>query len=308
MTTAGDYVKLHLIVFLWGFTAILGLLIQVSPYELVAFRTLLAAAGMAVVIAFTTRNFSVPLRDLIKIMLTGFIVAAHWITFFGAARMSNASVSLVGFATASLWTAFIEPLMNRKKVVGFEVLLGLVVLAGLYVIYRFDFAYPVGLLIAVFSGFLSALFFVINAQLSKRIPTRVITCYEMAGAFIGTVLYLIVHKTLVDPGYSFNLVPTLMDWVYLLILSLACTVYAYNVSLGLMKKLSVFSIQLTINLEPVYGIALAVLVFGEREKMNLPFYIGASLILAAVISYPVFRRRMRPDPIYDLPSERPTPL
>ncbi len=290
MATTADYLKLHFIVFLWGFTAILGLLISIPSVEMVFYRTLLAALGMGAVILWTRGNFKVSMSDGLILILIGFIVCFHWLTFFGSARLSNASVSLVGFATNSLWAALLEPWMNRNKIKKFELLLGVVVVIGLYVIFSFDFAYKLGLALGIAAGFLAALFSVFNAKLVKRIDAYTITFYEMIGAFACTALFLPVYKQTMSNG-NLNLVPTFSDWIFIAILSLVCTVYAFSMGVKLMKKLSVFFIQLTLNLEPVYGIIMALIIFGDKEKMGLNFYIGTLIILAAVLSYPALKRR-----------------
>lgn len=302
MATTTDYLKLHFIIFLWGFTAILGLLIKLPAIELVVVRTLVAALGMGMLIYFRKQNFKLPARQLTYVLLTGLIVSAHWITFFASARVSNASVSLVGIATGSLWSSVIEPVMNKRKMKFYEVLLGLVVIAGLYIIFAFDFNYPLGLFLGVLSGFLSALFYSINNKLGQKIGTYQITFFEMLGACMASAVFLLLYRYVIDPQHTINFNADLMDWVYILLLALVCTVYAFSVSVELMKKLPVFFMQLTLNLEPVYGIILAVLIFKNAEAMNLQFYLGTLVILLAVAAYPVFKRKFNRDPLSDLPS------
>lgn len=302
MATTTDYLKLHFIIFLWGFTAILGLLIKLPAIELVVVRTLVATMGMGMLIYFRKQNFKLPARQLMYVLLTGAIVSAHWITFFASARVSNASVSLVGIATGSLWSSVIEPIMNKRKMKFYEVLLGLVVIAGLYIIFAFDFNYPLGLFLGVLSGFLSALFYSINNKLGQKIGTYQITFFEMLGACAASSVFLLVYRYAIDPNHMINFNADFMDWVYILLLALVCTVYAFSVSVDLMKKLPVFFMQLTLNLEPVYGIILAVLIFKNAEAMNLQFYLGTLVILLAVVAYPVFKRKFNRDPLSDLPS------
>ena len=297
MASTTDYLKLHFIIFLWGFTAILGLFIKIPAIELVVLRTLTAAVGMGLLIVLVKQNFKVPAGYFPKLMLVGFVVAAHWITFFASARVSNASVSLVGIATGSLWASVLDPIFTKRKVRGYEVLLGSLVIVGLYVIFSFDFDYPLGLALGVFSGFLSALFFALNQRLGRSVGTYQITFFEMVGACIGALVYLGIHTTIVDTAYQVNFAADWIDWLCLLVLGIVCTVYAFSVSVDLMKRLSVFFMQLSLNLEPVYGIILAVLIFGSTEKMNLQFYIGTLIILLAVAGYPVLKRRFNPDPL-----------
>ncbi len=290
MATSTDYLKLHFIVFLWGFSAILGKLVSVAAIELVWYRALLAAIGMAAVIYFTRGTFRVARPDLIRLLGIGVIVALHWIAFFESARMANVSVSLVGFATNSLWAAFLEPWFNHKRVKKYEVVLGLIVLAGLYVIFSFDFRYKAGFLVAIFAGFSSALFSVLNARMVQRTSARAITFYQMISVFIVTGLFLPLFQA-TGTEIRFPELPRALDVIYIAILAGVCSVYAYTVAVELMKRISVFRLQLTLNLEPVYGIIMAVIIFGEAEKMNTNFYAGAIIILSAVLSYPAMRRR-----------------
>lgn len=291
IATTTDYIKLHFIVFLWGFTAILGLLISIPAVELVLYRTLLASIGLVILISISKASFRISSSDLIKVIATGFIVGIHWIAFFGSAKVSNASVSLVGFATGSLWTAFLEPVFGRKKIKPFEVILGMVVVVGLYIIFSFDFKYPLGLMLGIASGFTIALFSVFNAKFVTRMHPYTISLYEMIGAFLCTLIFLPFYKNTWAVDHQLHLAPTTLDWFYISILSFVCSVYAYSVGVELLKRLSVFFVQLTSNLEPVYGIVMAVLIFGETEHMENEFYLGTAIIIGAVISYPFLKEK-----------------
>lgn len=290
MATSGDYLRLHFIVFLWGFSAILGKLITLSAVELIWYRSFFAAVGMALVIMLSRGTFKVSGADTLRLVGIGTIVAMHWFSFFGSARLSNVSVSLVGFATNSLWAALLEPWFNRTQIKKYELFLGLVVLAGLYIIFSFDFEYRLGLLVAVFAGFTTSLFSVLNARMVKRIPSRTISFYQMVSIFVVTGLCLPFVAT-TGTEIHFPVLPTFMDFIYILLLAGACSVYAFTVAIELMKRVSVFMIQLTLNLEPLYGIIMAVLIFGDQEKMSTNFYVGALMIMIAVIAYPFMRKR-----------------
>ncbi len=292
-----DYFKLHFIVWIWGFTAILGLLITIPSVEIVFYRTLIAAATMAPLLFLKRIDFKLGWIPILKIIGTGFIIAAHWILFFAAARVSTASVCLAGMATCSLWTSFLEPFMNNKKIKAFEVFLGLTVIVGLYVIFRFEFNHALGLGMAVASAFLSALFSVINGKFTFRYDPYMITFYEMAGACLGTALFFPIYTTYFATD-GLQLIPTSMDWLWLIILAVICTVYAFSVSVEIMQRISAFVVNLTVNLEPVYGIILAVLIFGEKEEMKPGFYLGTLIILLSVLAYPIlnkyYKRRAQP--------------
>jgi drug/metabolite transporter (DMT)-like permease len=197
----------------------------------------------------------------------------------------------VGFATNSLWAAVLDPWFNKVKIKKFELILGLVVLFGLYIIFSFDFQYKLGLALGVFAGFSSALFSVFNSKMVKHVPSRTITFYEMLGGFLGTTIFIIIYAIGWADREQVLFLPSTYDWLYISILAVVCSVYAYTVAVELMKKISVFVIQLSLNLEPVYGIIMAVFIFGEKEKMSSNFYIGTFIILCAVLSYPLLKKR-----------------
>lgn len=285
MSTTKDYINLHFLVFLWGFTAILGKLITIPAVEMVFYRTLLSAIGMAALMLLRREAFNVHRIDLIKLFFTGIVVGAHWLTFFLAVKISNPSTALVGFATCSLWAALLEPIVKRKKIQLVEVFLGAVVVGGLYIIFSFDFEYPMGLFLGILSGVTVAIFGVINSLMVQRIRSTAITFYEMSSACLGIGAYLLFAN---EPQLN----PSALDWLWLAILALVCTVYAYAIAIELMKRLSVFFIQLSLNLEPVYGIILALMIFGESEVMGWSFYLGTVIILAAVLLYPFLKSRM----------------
>jgi len=292
MTTTKDYLHLHFIVVVWGFTAILGLLVSIPAVEMVFYRTLIAFLVLGILLNFRGVSFHIGSVDLIKIILTGILMGAHWIFFFASARVSTASVSLVGFATLAFWTSLLEPWIIKRKIRWFEVSLGLLVLVGLYIIFSFDFAYSWGLVLAIISAVLASLFTVINSTFIKKHHPLLIMFYEMIGACLGIVIFFPIYLNYFSQYATLQLHLLPLDWFYIGILSLICTVYAYTASIYLMKKISPFAINLTVNLEPVYGIILAVMIFGEKEKMTAVFYLGTVFILASVFIYPVLTRYM----------------
>ncbi|MGV3558458.1 DMT family transporter [Larkinella arboricola] len=297
--TLTDYLHLHFLVLIWGFTAILGLLISVPALTLVVYRTLLAAVGLGVLLVVQRKMVPVAPADRLKLLATGVVIALHWALFFGAARVANASVCLAGMATGSLWTSLLEPLFVRRRLQLIEVVLGMLVMAGLYMIFRFEIDRAAGLLMAVFSAMLAAVFTIVNSQFTRRYPPMTITFYEMSGAFGGSLLFLGLYLAfgLETPS---SLWPQPTDWLWIAILAFVCTVYAYSASVWLMRKFSAFAVNLTVNLEPVYGIALAWLFFGDRERMTTGFYAGTVVILVAVLVYPVWQRKMDKKNVYPI--------
>ncbi|WP_338762315.1 DMT family transporter [Bernardetia sp. ABR2-2B] len=304
-----DYLKLHSIVLIWGVTAILGKWVTIPAVETVLYRTLISAIVLAF---FVKKNeWKISSKFIFQLLFTGMIVGAHWITFFAAAKVANVSICLVGLSTASLWTAFIEPVFNKKKVKLYEVFLGLVIIGGLYVIMKADLENDMilGLILGVISAILAALFSTINGKLTHLAEPNTITVLEMSGASIGIILFLpfysvyftgtegidIVLKNntvyFQEGEWFFDVINSIYlntDIVMIFALAIICTVYTYSVSIELLRRMTVFVTNLTINLEPVYGIVLAAIFFNEHEKMDSSFYIGAAIILLSVLSYPIF--------------------
>jgi len=295
MAGTKDYLLLHLIVFLWGFTAVLGKLISIPATEMVFLRSLLAAAGLAGLMVLTKRSFRVSLRDGLALFGIGVIVAAHWLFFFISGRVSNPSTSLVGFATCSLWAALLEPLFRRQAFRLLDLLFGLMVTVGLAIIVAFDFAFVSGLWLGILSGFTAALFSVLNARLAPRINAYTMTVYQMTGATMFIALCFPVYLQSWSDSGVLRLQPTTEDWIYLALLAWVCSVFAFATAIQLTKKLSVFFIQLTLNLEPVYGTLLALLIFGASEVMASGFYAGTAVILAAVVVYPMLKKKIYPE-------------
>ncbi|GAB3174724.1 DMT family transporter [Telluribacter humicola] len=281
-----SYLQLHFLVLIWGFTAILGLLVSVSPTVLVLYRTVLAAVGLAAVLYIRKKKFRIPASDAVRMLLVGFLLSLHWILFFASARIATASVCLAGMSTTSLWTSLVEPAINRQRIRPVEVGLGLVAVVGLYIVFRFEFDHALGLILALGSAFLASLFTVFNSHLVRRHDAFVITFYEMIGASVCSLVFVLLFQSM-EWNQGISLWPKASDWLWILILAWVCTVYAYSMGTHLMKQFSAYMVNLTVNLEPVYGIALAFLIFGEKERMTTGFYVGTLVILLAVISYPV---------------------
>jgi len=290
-TTLRSYLHLHFLVLIWGFTAIVGLMVTISPVALVLYRTLFAAIGLGVVIWMRNSNFKADGGDIIRMLLVGCVLSSHWILFFASARVSTASVCLAGMATTSLWTSLIEPLVNKRPVKPLEVGLGILAFAGLYVVFRFEFGHALGLALALASALLAALFTVANSRLVQRIDAYTITFYEMIGATIFSLIFLWISQWQRWTGDA-PIWPEGQDWIWILFLAWICTVYASTMATQLMKQFSAYLINLTINLEPVYGIALAFFFFGEKERMTQGFYWGTLLILLAVLLYPFLSSKL----------------
>ncbi|NVO03956.1 MAG: DMT family transporter [Bacteroidetes bacterium] len=282
-----NYFQLHFIVLLLGFTAILGKLISIPAVELVWYRTLIAAFSLFVYLKFKRISLKVPTKELLKIMGIGLIVAAHWICFFNAIKVSNVSVTLGCLASGTLFTSFLEPLSQKRRIFWVEVVLGIIIIIGLYLIFQFETNYTLGIIFALIAAFLSSLFTVLNKNISNKFNANVVSFYEMLAGFIGICMYMIFTQSF----SNYNLKVNTVDIICLVILAVVCTSYAFAATVELMKEISAFIVVLSINLEPVYGILLAFFIFGESEHMTTGFYFGTIIILAAVFSYPLLKRK-----------------
>jgi drug/metabolite transporter (DMT)-like permease len=281
----GIYLELHFIVVLLGFTAILGKMISISSVEVVLYRTLLASLGIFFVLFFMKKKIKISKSDTYKMLATGLIVAFHWFLFFYSARVSNVSISLVGLATATFWVAILQPIIDKTRISITEVGLGLVVIFGLYLIFQTEFDHWWGLFLSVLTAFFQAVFSIINSKFTKKHPSLIITFYEMAGACFFSIVFLLIFW-LFNPSYNL-LIPSTVDWLWIFILAIVCTVYAYSAIVRLLGNISAFSVNLAVNLEPIYGIILAYFIFGESEKMSFGFYAGTLTICLAVFGYQI---------------------
>lgn len=280
------HLKLHLIVFIYGFTAILGKLIHLPAINLVWYRMLIAAIVLYLIFKIQRINTRLTRKEIITFLSVGFIVAAHWITFFGAVKLSNVSVTLGCLATTTLFTGLIDPLFNKRRLNAVEIVIGLVIIIGLYLIFQFETRYWKGILVALLSALLAGLFTVLNAKLVSRQRARIISFYEMLGGFIIISIYLFLTRGI----NTLLLLPSATDLLYLLILGIVCTAFAFVIQVDVMKNIPAYIVSLTINLEPVYGIVLAYFIFGSTEFMSTGFYIGTLIILLSVFGYPLYLR------------------
>ena len=280
-----SYLKLHLIVFIWGFTAILGALISIQADALVWYRMLLASVFLFLFILFKKESFRIPIKEFFKLIFVGLMIALHWIFFFEAIHISNVSITLAVFSLGAFLASILEPVFYGRKVLWYEVFFGLIIIAALGMILQVEINYFSGIMYALASIIIGVLFTLMNGKLIEKHEPSVITFYEfLAGVFFITIYFLMTNK------FNVNFfILTSKDWIYLLILSSVCTAYAFTASVKVMRVLSPYTIMLTTSLEPVYGIVLAYFIIGGKEKMSVEFYIGAILIVITVILNGVFK-------------------
>lgn len=282
-----DLIHLHIIVFIYGFTAILGRLIGLHASDLVWYRVLIAFVSLGALMIYRKVSWQLPRISIIKLIGVGFIVALHWVSFFHAIKIANISVALGCLATTTLFTSFLEPLVLRRRISKLEIFVGVLIIIGLYTIFQFEAHYLAGIVTGLVSAFLAALFTVLNKYFIRDHHPLAISFYEMGGGLLIMSLYVLLKHA---EGAPFPL-PQGMDYVYLLVLGTICTAYAYMASVKVMQSLSAYTVVLTVNLEPVYGILMAFILFGESEQMSAGFYAGTLMILGAVLLFPVLRRR-----------------
>jgi drug/metabolite transporter (DMT)-like permease len=286
--TFRDFLKLHFLVLIFGFTAILGALISTHPISVVFFRTSLATIGMLVWSYFGKFSLKANTATIVKLLLTGIIINIHWFLFFQSSRLSNIAICLAGFSTASLWTSLIEPIATKRKVSVIEITFGIIAILGLGVVFFSVTDKIWGLIFGVLSGLMGAIFTVINGQFTQKHDSKIITFYEMMGAGLSAIIIFPIYQYFEFDSIDF--IPKGLDWLWLGLLSFVCTVYAFSALTGLLVKFSAFTVNLTINLEPLYGIILAFIIFGEKEKMNPNFYIGTAIIVGSVLLFPIMKK------------------
>jgi drug/metabolite transporter (DMT)-like permease len=272
--------QLHLAVLLAGFSGILGRLIDLREGPLVWYRMGITTVAMLVFLGWTGRLKKTPVRQAFGIAAVGCLLAVHWLCFYGSIKYANVSIALVCFSASAFFASLLDPLFMKKRFSPPEMLLSLIALAGIYVIMHFDRRYTTGIVLGLLAAFFSALFTVMSKKLTRKHDAYTITFYEVGAGFLFLSVLLPFYLKVFPHT---RMLPTLKDWIYLLILSLACTVWAFILAFRSLKRVSPFTTNLTYNLEPVYGILLAFLIFHENEHLNGNFYWGLALILLSVM-------------------------
>lgn len=282
---------MHLAVLLWGFTGVLGRAINCDFPVLVWWRMLLTALILVVILFYRKQWIKIAGRDMAIIIAVGCLIGIHWVAFYGAIKFANASIALICLSTASVFTSMIDPLVNKGKYNALELVLGLIALAGVYLIYMGSIEMSAGILLGVIAAILSSIFTMLNKRVAHKYPSRTIVFYEMSFGWIlitvclAVVFLLHAEEYLISPQNvtgSLSFLPVGYDWLWLLVLSLCCTVWAQSLALNALKKLSSFTVTLSVNLEPVYGIILAFIFFPDERDIHQSFYWGMALIMISV--------------------------
>ena len=284
-----NQLHLHIIVFIWGFTAILGALITINAMSLVWYRVLIASITIFIYLKFKKSPFSETLIDYIKFFIGGILIALHWSTFFYAIKISNISTTLITLSSSAVFLVLLQPLFEKKKISFTELFLSIITIIGFVIIFRAEEMYVNGIIFGLISALLLAVFSIYNNNLIQNYKATKIAFYELFAAFIFLTIVLFFN----DDFNSSYFVLKRSDWIYIIILATLCTAYPFVVATNLLRKMGPFTIILTNNLEPVYGILLAVIIFGDKEKMSQQFYFGALLIIFSIFLNAIIKNKLR---------------
>lgn len=288
MPKNSNLLHLHLIVFIWGFTAIIGKLVSLDPVELVWYRMFFTVISIYGFILLTKKSYKLEKKVILRLLGIGALIAFHWVTFFLAIKVANVSITLAGLSTSAFFVSIIEPIINRRKPVFYEMLLGIIVVIGIALILDVEGDLKKGLFIALVSASLSATFSVLTGKIAHRWDATVITFYQM----IGGVLTLSLVLPFILPDIQSFPIPTGLDLILLIVLATICTAYTFIAVVKIMKTVSAFTVVLTINFEPIYGIVMAYFIFGESEAMSPKFYIGTVIIVSTVFINTYIKNRI----------------
>ncbi len=274
------FIQLHIAVFLAGFTGVLGRLISLNEALLVWYRLIITCAAIWILFGFKKKLRTPGRLQMLKAAGIGCILVLHWVSFYAGIKYATVSTTLVCFSAIGFFTAILEPLLLRKRFDAIEILLGLLVISGIIIVFHFDPRYKTGIIISLISAFFASIFPVLNRPLLQAMDVESATRYQLSGGFLFMSLILPFYQHLFPSAILF---PSLTDWLWLLVLALICTVLAYTLSMRALQKIPAFTVNLTYNLEPIYGIALAFLIYREDKSVSSGFYYGLALIVAAIV-------------------------
>jgi drug/metabolite transporter (DMT)-like permease len=271
--------QLNAAVFLWGFTGVLGRLITLNETWLVWYRLLITVISLWLLYGIQRKVKKLPSRSILYIGLIGTIQALHWVCFYGSIKYANVTIALTCLSTSALLSSLIEPLVLKKRFDPFEIILGLFAIAGIIIIYNTHLDFSIGIIIGLLSALLTVIVSVLNKKIIDTYEGESITLYQLTGGFVGLSILMPIYNSLFDVPLA---APSTTDWLWLLILSWVCTIFTFFLYIRSLKNISAFTMNLTLTLEPVYGIVLAFLIFSENQMFNNWFYMGFGLIVLAV--------------------------
>lgn len=278
----------HLIVFIFGFSSVMGALCSLDAIPLVVYRMLLASLGLAVYfVIFHPTYFRLERSLWVKVILGGLIIGVHWVTFFHAIKVAGVSLTLSMMATGAFITAMIEPLINKRKILGYELLFGGLIAVGVGMIFQAEYEHLYGISIALLSAFLSSVFTILNTQLVKQGKAITLSFYELLVGAVFGIGFVIFSGNYTLEAFELRQ----WDWLWIILIAWVCTSYAFNISIKVMQHLSPFTVMLIINLEPVYGILLSLAIWGDEELMSFRFYLGFIIVIGAILLNGIYKRQ-----------------
>jgi drug/metabolite transporter (DMT)-like permease len=291
------FFQLHIAIFLAGFTGVLGRLITLNEVVLVWYRIMISCVVLWGSLLFSKQKPAASRKLFLQASSVGFILALHWITFYAGIKIANVSTALVCLSAMGFFTAILEPLMLRRSFDMVEVLLGLLAIAGISIVFHFDPRYKLGILVSLFSALLASIFPILNRQILQKMDAGIATRYQLSGGFlfITFLMPVYLHFNPVD-----RLLPSIADWGWLLVLGIFCTVVGYELFMKALQKIPAFTVNLSYNLEPIYGVAMAFIIYREDKEVSPGFYYGFLLIIAAVI---LQSRRIKKMPLKSIPGQ-----
>ena len=273
---------LHFIVFIWGWSPILGKGISADALQLVWFRIAITIFLMGFYLVYIKANLLISVKKLLQLSAVGIIICVHWLCFYGAIKVSNVSVTMAAFSTGTLFTAITEPLIYKRKIIWYELVIGLIIIGAIGLIFSVEIKYALGILLGILAAFTASIFSVLNGVLiqdeKEPISSPVLSFIELTAALLGLSIFLLFNGSFSGTFFSISN----QDIVLLTILAAVCTVYPFIASVNLMKHLSPYTINLTVNLEGVYGIILACILFQENKDLSITFYVGFGIILSVI--------------------------
>lgn len=293
------YIQMHLAIFLWGFTGIFGKAILMNEIMIVWYRMIISAVALLIIMFFAKQLVFPDRKTTFRIAAVGIIVCFHWVFFYASIKASNVSIALSCFSSVSLFTAFLEPVIHKQKIKWRDLFLGLVVLVGIYIIFSFQQWYAKGILLALFSAFLGSMFTVINKRLVAANSPSAVTFIELVSGFLflSAILPLILkvfsYEFEIPRNGLISFTSNTNDWLWLVLLSVLCTAVAFTISLEALRKISAYTMNLSVNLEPLYSIVLAMIFFDEGKTLNSGFYIGTLIVMVAVFVHTIIEYRGR---------------
>jgi drug/metabolite transporter (DMT)-like permease len=276
--------QLNAAVFLWGFTGVLGRLINLNETWLVWYRLLITVITLWFLYFFFQKVKRLPFSSILYIGFIGTIQALHWVCFYGSIKYANVTIALTCLSTSALLSSLLEPLVLKKKFDLIEILLGLFAIAGILVIYNTHLRFSIGIVIGLLSALLTVIVSVLNKKMINKYEPQSITLYQLSGGFIGLTILIPVLQYLIPAPYQ---TPQAIDWLWLIILSWVCTIFTFFLYINSLKKVSAFTMNLTLTLEPIYGIALAFFIFNENRYLSNWFYLGFGLFILAVVLHTI---------------------